>query len=301
MKMKKEIVKNAQRYFATGVSMITSVGHKGKNVMAAEWTMQISHNPMLIAVFIHKESATLTNILKTKEFGINVASDEQTTLVSISGGYSRNEIDKLSMSDFFKLIKSQKIKPPLIDGCVINAECKLFTTKRIGDHTMVVGKVASIKYDKTKKPLIYHQGKYFGIGSTIQPVRQKVKVNQKIFNLFQRESQGKFILKCVGTIVRIRDEIIVTSNFQDDLPFMIPYVVPQNGQNQKYVLEKYLEKTKLNIVLKQKPSIKRLVLQRNKKIQRVNFIIFNGVLKNRSANIQWKSVKNDLFLQTLIK
>ena len=187
--MERKVVQQAQRYFLTGVSMITSVGSNGKNVMAAEWTMQISHKPMLIAVFIHEGSNTLENIMETKEFGVNISSEEQTTAVSISGGHSRKEIDKLSISDSFRLIKSKKIKSPLIAECIINAECKLLITKRIGDHIMIVGKAVSIRYDKTKKPLVYHQGRYFRIGPPIQPIRHEVKVDQKILNLFQNDAK----------------------------------------------------------------------------------------------------------------
>lgn len=140
----------AHRYFVTGVSMITSSGNKGSNVMAAEWTMQISYDPMLIAIFIHKGSVTLNNILKTKEFGVNVASDEQSTAISTAGGFSRIELDKLLITDVFKTVKPKKIKTPLIQGCVLFAECRLFMKKTIGDHVMVVGKVVQIQYDKTK-------------------------------------------------------------------------------------------------------------------------------------------------------
>ncbi|MGI0072349.1 MAG: flavin reductase family protein [Nitrosotalea sp.] len=298
---RKIITEKAQRYFLTGVSMITSTGSNGQNVMAAEWTMQISYNPMLIAVSIHEGATTLKNIKETKEFGVNVSSEKQTTAVSISGGYSRKEVDKLSILDSFILIKSKKIKSPLIAGCVINAECKLFTTKRIGDHTMIVGKVVSIKYDKTKKPLVYHQGRYFRIGSMVQPIRNEIRVNQKIFDFFQNEARGQFILKCVGVIARIGNKILVSSNLREDSLYFIPYLVSLRGENQKEALETYLKKIKLNIHLNQKLSLKRLILKRGKKIQRVNFILFTGTLKNKSSTILWKSIKNDSFLQSLVK
>ena len=53
MKLDRKIAQKSQRYFMTGVSLITSNGSQGQNVMAAEWTMQVSYEPMLIAVFIH--------------------------------------------------------------------------------------------------------------------------------------------------------------------------------------------------------------------------------------------------------
>ncbi len=285
----------------TGVSMITSTGSNGQNVMAAEWTMQISYEPMLIAIFIHEGSSTLENIRQTKEFGVNVASEQQTTLVSIAGGYSRKEIDKLSMIGFFQLVKSQKIKPPLIEGCVINAECKVFMTKKIGDHTMIVGKVISIKHDPTKKPLVYHQNRYFGMGSLIEPIRRQIKVDRKTFDLFSNMAGGKFILKCTGVIVKSRNRVLVCKNGQTETLYTMPHTTPQRGQDQKKALETYLREIKLDVVLKQNPTLKRLILKTGKKMQRINFILFTGTLKTKPSAFFWKPIKNDLLLQALAK
>lgn len=299
--MERRVAQNAQRYFMTGVSMITSAGSNGQNVMAAEWTMQISYEPMLIAIFIHEGSSTLENIRETKEFGVNVASEKQTTLVSIAGGYSRKEIDKLAITGFFQLVKSKKIKPPLIAGCTINAECKVFTTKKIGDHTMIVGKVVSIKYDKTRKPLVYHQNRYFRIGHMIEPIRDQIKVNQKTFDLFSDNAKGKFILKCSGVLVRSGNKILVYHDMKADTSYAIPYVVPYRSQNQKKALEAFLKKVKLNVILKQNPSLKRLILKSGRKVQRINFILLVGRLRSKSSLFLWKSIKNDSLLQALVK
>lgn len=166
--------------------MITSTGSLGRNVMAAEWTMQISYEPLLVAVFIHNNASTLKNIRETKEFGINVASDQQTSLVNIAGGYSRTEIDKLKVRNSFKFLKSKYIKAPTIAECIVNAECKLFAIKKLGDHVMVIGKVMIMRYDETKKPLVYHRSRYYQVGSLIEPVRQSVKVDKSTFEWFSK-------------------------------------------------------------------------------------------------------------------
>src|SRR5574341_1580295 len=101
--MKGQIMKGIERYFATGVGLITSTGKNGPNVMAAEWTLHISYDPMLIAIFIHRGEATYENIMQTREFGVNMSTDQQASLVNISGGYSRKEIDKLGIANLFKL------------------------------------------------------------------------------------------------------------------------------------------------------------------------------------------------------
>lgn len=299
--MKNKSAQQAQRFFVTGLSLITSYGTRGGNVMAAEWTMQISHKPMLIAVFIHEGSSTLENIKKTKRFGVNVTSEKQASLVSIAGGYSRKEIDKLKIHNSFH-IQSNKRNLPLIAGCIVNAECKLFTIKKIGDHTMVVGKVISIRYDKTKKPLAYHRNRYFKIGQIIEPIRDKVSVNKKTFDVFHKKSQNRFILKCVGALVRSENKILILNNDMEQNSIKtIPHTQPKSGKDNKKELEKHLENLKIDITLRDEPKIKRLLIKNENRIQRINFILFNGRLKSKTRSFDWKTIKEDSFLKSLIK
>lgn len=280
--------------------MITSTGILGKNIMAAEWTMQISYEPMLIAVFVHGSSVTLKNIRQTKEFGVNVASDDQTLLVNIAGGYSGTEIDKLNIKDSFKLVKSKRIKSPMIAGCIINAECRLMTMKTLGDHTMIVGKVLSIKHDETKKPLIYHTGRYYRIGPIIEPFRQLVHVNNETFEWFSSESHGRFVLKCVGAVIRSGKKILVSNHISDKkIHETIPYIIPNRGSNYYNEITKHLKKSKMNAILDHKPLLKRLVIKNKKKLQRINFVLFEGKLRSKKFDLRWKDAKSDLMLKSI--
>lgn len=281
--------------------MITTSGKLGKNAMAAEWTMQISYQPMLIAVFVHESTATFKNIRETKEFGVNVASDMQTTLVNVAGGYSRHEIDKLNIRNSFKFIKSNYIKSPIIDGCIINAECKLVAMKKFGDHTMIVGRVVSIKHDETRKPLIYHAGRYYQIGSMIEQFRQTIPVNNEIFEQFSIDSHGKFVLKCVGVIIRTGKKILVSNHTPKNKYMTIPYAVPNRGADYYDEITKYLKKTKLNVILKREPILKRMIIKNKKRLQRINFVLFEGNLRSyTNKNLHWKSIQSDLILKSII-
>lgn len=278
--------------------MITSRGPQGPNVMTAEWTMQISYNPILIAVFIHKGSHTIKNIEKTKEFGVNVASQDQTSEVSVAGGYSGSEIDKLSLKNIFHISKPHKIKTPMITGCTINAECKLIKTENLGDHVMMIGKVVHIKHDDTKSPLMYHKGRYFGIGSTMEPGRKEVIVNSTAFDFFKKLAEGKFVLKCVGVLVESKNKILVTkwpkTGFET-----IPIVMPPPGKNNLEYLTRHLADVKLHIKVKKEPIMKRLVLKNGTEIQRINFVLFKGNNTKLAKDYSWKS-KSDEIISNLI-
>ncbi len=161
--------------FVTSVGLITSNGKKwGPNVMAAEWTMQISYDPPLIAVFIHPGDVTHENILESKEFGVNMVTDDQAPLSHLAGTVSKRYYDKLSDEHFKdKTYPAKKINVLMIKGCTINAECKLIFYKDLGDHTMFVGEVVAASYDDSKKPILYHFHRYFKVGEHIEKPKRK--------------------------------------------------------------------------------------------------------------------------------
>ncbi|MDE1770282.1 MAG: flavin reductase family protein [Thaumarchaeota archaeon] len=297
-KLSRKIPTKAERYFATGLSMITSQSQKGPNIMTAEWVIQVSYNPIIIAVFIHKESETFKNIQKTKEFGINVASQGQTSEVSVAGGYSRTEVDKIKIKNIFKIIKPRKIKTPLIGGCIINAECKLIKKEKIGDHFMLVGKVLDIKYDDSKSPLIYHRGRYFGLDSTVEPDRKEVNVSKEMLNFFKNMANGKFVLKCVGVLVKSKNKILVI-RWSESIE-TIPFSIPPAGISQRDYLIKYLNQSKLDFQVDVEPIMKRIILKNGKDIQRINFVLYKGKIKKSTYRILWKSYNEDNIISVLV-
>ncbi|MDH2908427.1 MAG: flavin reductase family protein [Candidatus Nitrosotalea sp.] len=278
--------------------MITSRGTKGHNVMAAEWVTQISYNPILIAIFIHNGSQTMKNIGKTKEFGVNVASTDQTTEVNVAGGYSGSEIDKLKIKNVFKTIEPQKIKTVMISGCTINAECKLVRKEKMGDHVMLVGKAVHIKHDDTKSPLIYHRGRYFSLDSTIEHDRKEVKVSKETLEFFSHLSHEKFVLKCAGVLVKSGHGIMVIKWPKTEFE-TIPFIISQTGKNQRDLLIEFLNKTGFDIQVNTEPIMKRLVLRNKNKVQRINFVLFNGKSKKLSLGAMWKPIHLDVIANSV--
>lgn len=155
--------------FVTNVGLITSFGPYGHNIMSAEWTHHISYSPGLIAVNISPNDATHANIMKTKEFGVNLCSDEQNVISSIAGGYTGKDVDKISaLKELgFEFYKAKKINCVMVKYAALNAECRLVKAIELGDHTMFVGEVVGSTATE-KQPLAYHAGKYWFLEKTIQ-------------------------------------------------------------------------------------------------------------------------------------
>lgn len=287
------IMDNVHRYFATTVGLITTKGTKhGQNVMAAEWTMHISYDPMLIAIFVH-ESPTYWNIKETRVFGVNIASDDQAELVNIAGGYSGTEIDKLALPRTFATYSAKHIDVPMIRKCSLNAECRVTEIEKMGDHIMVIGEAISAKFEEKKFPLIYTRGNYRKLSrSKIPSGRKIVRVTPAQMSQFKKMSAGRFVLKAVAAVIR-QDNKILLQKF--GRWWVLPMVVVGKGANYEETLEKHLDSIGVSASGGKIRGIARMTLKAGKTEVRANFITFDckpGSLKSNDAAWFAKLPKN---------
>lgn len=176
--------------FVTNVGLITSNGPYGHDVMACEWTHQISYDPPLIALAIRNYKATFKNIEHAGEFGVSIASVNQTLFSSVAGNRSGKDVDKIKMLKElgFTFYQAKHIDVLMVEGACMNAECKLIKKIDIGDHPLLIGEMVSIQ-ESDEKPLVYHQGKYWQVGKHIekpgQDVRDRIK---KLNEMYKKKS-----------------------------------------------------------------------------------------------------------------
>ncbi len=155
--MSSEDVRDAFRSFTTTCALITTDGPRGPNVMAAEWTLNVSYRPFLILVSIDPGNLTHDMVLESKEFGVNLVAEDQIAAMGFAGHYSKVDTDKLS-SEVFETYPAQHIRAPMIRGAVLNAECRLLAHYPMGDHTAFLGEVVGFSVDPAKTPLVLHHG-----------------------------------------------------------------------------------------------------------------------------------------------
>lgn len=151
--------RDAFRAFTTTCALITTDGRHGPNVMAAEWTFNVSYRPFLILVAIDPANRTHDLISESKEFGVNLVAEDQIAAMGFAGHYSKADTDKLS-SELFETYPARKIHAPMVRGALLNAECRLVDTYGMGDHTAFVGEVVEFSVDTEKRPVILHHGSH---------------------------------------------------------------------------------------------------------------------------------------------
>jgi flavin reductase (DIM6/NTAB) family NADH-FMN oxidoreductase RutF len=296
-----EIMDNVHRYFATTVGLITTKGSHGQNVMAAEWTMHVSYDPMLIAIFVH-DSPTYWNIEETRVFGVNIASDDQAELVNIAGGYSGTEIDKLAIPGTFSTYRAKYIDVPMIKGCALNAECGVTAIEKIGDHIMVVGEAISAKFDEKKFPLIYTRGNYRKLSrSKIPSGRKVVRITHVPMSQFKKMSAGQFVLKAAVAVIRQNNKVLM-QKFSDW--WVLPMVIVSKGANYKEALEKHLGSIGVSASVGKISGIKRMTLKAGKTELRANFIMFDCKFKSlerSDAAVWFARLPKNIVLRTLLE
>ncbi|NOJ27632.1 MAG: hypothetical protein DA330_06445 [Nitrososphaera sp.] len=286
---------NAHRYFATTVGLITTNGKNGPNVMAAEWTMQVSYEPMLISIFI-RDSPTLWNIKQTGEFGVNIASDMQAELVNIAGGYSGSEIQKFDIPGIFDIYKT-KTGLPMIKGCALNAECKVQTIQEIGDHVMVVGQTISAEFDEAKKPLIYSRGNYWKTAGKISSGRKVAKISEEDMAEFKKMAAGQFVLKAAAALIKVDGKTLFVKLGKR---WTIPIVAVQRGKDYKSSLQSYLKSIGIEGQAGDIVGIERMMLKSTKSSLRANFIVFQ--FKSENAKGRWAATApRNTILKSLVR
>lgn len=140
-------ITNAYRLINHGPTvLITSILRDKINVMTAAWQMPVSFKPALVAVSIGHQRFSHELIVKSREFVVNIPHAGMMKEVLCCGSQSGKDIDKFNVCKLSP-VKAQKVKAPLIDECIGNIECKLYSIHEAGDHTIFVGEVvaASVK------------------------------------------------------------------------------------------------------------------------------------------------------------
>jgi flavin reductase (DIM6/NTAB) family NADH-FMN oxidoreductase RutF len=145
------------KMFFSNISLITSNGKWGQNVMTAEWVHHVSYTPAIIIISIHGHDATAENIMESKEFGVNIASEEQVGLIGVAGHSTGKEVDKFSMLKELgvEYYKAKEIDTHMIKGASLNLECKLLKQEKMGDHIIFAGEVVAMSIDNDAKPLLF--------------------------------------------------------------------------------------------------------------------------------------------------
>ncbi|MGD0686511.1 MAG: flavin reductase family protein [Streptosporangiaceae bacterium] len=154
--------RDAIGHFATGVTVVTSVGAEGEPVgTTASAVTSLSLDPPLVLVCFDRESLTLQAVRTHGAFVINVLAAPQRQL---SANFARR-----GLAAAWDGVRHRPgpTGSPRLDGVLAALECTVEESLPGGDHEIVVGRVHAIETSgKDAAPLLYWRGAYGSLGTT---------------------------------------------------------------------------------------------------------------------------------------
>lgn len=158
-------LREAMGRFATGVTVVTSVGADGEPVgTTANSVTSVSLEPPLVLVCFDRASQTLTAIAAHGAFAVNVLSERQRHL---SSNFARR-----GLSAVWNDVRHRRglTGSPRIEDSIAHVECTVEHTLPGGDHEIVIGRVRHVAVSGAgSAPLLFWRGGYASLNG--RPLR----------------------------------------------------------------------------------------------------------------------------------
>ncbi len=136
--MSDDVIKDALKMMPYGFYAVTSKSDDDINAMVANWIMQVSFDPRLVALGLQKSSHTRTVIGNGRVFAINIFNKEDSeSMMPFTNSRSRNP-EKMVEANFHA---APITGCPVLEGAA--AYIELEVTKIVdagGDHDIIIGR-----------------------------------------------------------------------------------------------------------------------------------------------------------------
>lgn len=143
--------------FATGVTVITTLGGGGKPVgLTASSFNSVSLDPPLVLFSLKRTAFSLREFLSADTFAVNVLREDDEDL---SNRFAKSMEDKFDGVDY----ETWDTGCPILPSALASFECNIRYTYDGGDHVIFVGEVTRMSADPGGRPLLFYGGKYRAI------------------------------------------------------------------------------------------------------------------------------------------
>ena len=136
-----------------GVYVVGVAHGELRNAFTAAWVMQVSFDPLLLALSINPHHSSYELLKEGRAFSVNVLKKGQ--LVELAAHYGRPAgPDKLALMEW----TTGRTGVPLLLESLAWFECQVVSEHPAGDHVLVLGKVTDGKLlDYEAEPMCYRE------------------------------------------------------------------------------------------------------------------------------------------------
>jgi flavin reductase (DIM6/NTAB) family NADH-FMN oxidoreductase RutF len=133
-----------------GVYVVGVAHQEVRNAFTAAWVMQVSFDPLLLALSINPQHSSFGLLKQGRVFSVNVLKKSQLDLAAHYGRPA--QADKLAVTQW----TTGGTGAPLLDEAMAWFECRVLAEYPAGDHVLVLGQVIDGKLlDAEAEPMTY--------------------------------------------------------------------------------------------------------------------------------------------------
>jgi flavin reductase (DIM6/NTAB) family NADH-FMN oxidoreductase RutF len=158
--MKQLALSKVYQLIEPGPVVLLTTAHKGRaNVMAMSWHMMVEFTPPRMACIVSNANYSFAALRATKECVIAIPARKLAAKVVQVGNVSGRDIDKFTKFGLTPAL-AKRVKPPLVEECFANLECKVIDTRMVEKYCLFILEVVQAWIDpKQKRPkTIHHHG-----------------------------------------------------------------------------------------------------------------------------------------------
>ncbi|MFC3520825.1 flavin reductase family protein [Streptomonospora nanhaiensis] len=140
---------------AAGVVVVTAEGAQGPVGVTATSFTSVSLDPPLVSFYIDDRSGSWPALRGAPSFAVNILGEDQR---EVAARFATRGIDRFAHPTRWRRGADGL---PLLQGAAGHVLCLKHDVLAVGDHWLVVGRVAQAHVSEdTERPLLYHRGRY---------------------------------------------------------------------------------------------------------------------------------------------
>lgn len=141
-------------HFATGVTVVTTIGPNGPAGMTTNAVASLSLRPRLLLVCFEERSGTLEAVRASERFAVNVLRYDDAELAAVFA------TKRVGREKFERVTHTDPHGVPVLDSALAWVACSLRDLHPGGDHVIGIGEVIGMGTGEEADPLVYHRGRY---------------------------------------------------------------------------------------------------------------------------------------------
>ena len=149
------------------------------NLLTIAWTGTVCTNPPMCYISVRKERHSYDIIRRTREFVINLTTEEIARATDWCGVKSGRDVNKWEAMGLTPMANDH-VSAPLVAESPLSICCKVKQIVELGSHDMFIAEVVGIEADERfidaetgkfsldkARPIVYSHGEYYRLGEMI--------------------------------------------------------------------------------------------------------------------------------------